>query len=63
MSNQRQALDLNDLDVESIQVVPADSLDTATDGHGMTELAASCRSLDAAPYCGSCYAPDDADEV
>jgi hypothetical protein len=35
-------LDLSDLAVERIEVVPADSLDSAPYGHGMPELAASC---------------------
>jgi len=42
MSDQK-LLDLSDLAVECIEVVPADSLDSAAYGHGMPELAASCQ--------------------
>ena len=42
MNDQKLMLDLSDLAVESIEVVPAGSLDSATYGHGMPELAASC---------------------
>ncbi|MFC5826354.1 thiomuracin/GE37468 family thiazolyl RiPP peptide [Nonomuraea insulae] len=33
--------DLNDLPVDTINVLPADSLEALTEGHGMTEIAAS----------------------
>lgn len=57
MSDQKLALDLSDLAVESIEVVAADSLDSATYGHGMPELGASCY------ICYSCFMPDEpADE-
>ncbi len=39
-------MNVSGLVVESIEVVPADSLDSATYGHGLPELAASC--------CGDC---------
>jgi hypothetical protein len=42
MSSQRLILDLSDLAVERIETVPANSLDSATYGHGTHELAASC---------------------
>lgn len=42
MSTQNTTLDLSDLSVETIEVVPASSLDSAAYGHGMPELAASC---------------------
>jgi len=42
MGDQKPMLDFSDLAVESIEVIPADSLDSAAYGHGMTELAASC---------------------
>lgn len=41
MNDQKLTLDLSDLTVESIAVVPADSLDSAAYGHGMRELAHS----------------------
>jgi hypothetical protein len=41
-SGQKLMLDLSDLAVEKIEVIPADSLDSAAYGHGMPELAASC---------------------
>ncbi len=43
-------MDLSDLAVESIEVVPAGSLDSAAYGHGMPELAASCIG-DCSDYC------------
>lgn len=56
MSDQKLILDLGDLAVESIEVVPASSLDSATYGHGMQELAAS--SEDQAGGQFSCKACD-----
>lgn len=51
-------LDLSGLAVENIEVVPADSLDSAAYGHGMRELAdASCGG----PLNGSGYLPEDWD--
>lgn len=59
MSNQKLMLDLGDLAMESIEVAPATSLDSATYGHGMPEFAASCINL-----CSSCcFMPDELDEV
>ena len=57
-------LDLSDLAVESIEVVPADSLDSAAYGHGMPELAASCYQC--IPPCSSslkvsAFLPEDWD--
>lgn len=46
MSDQKLTLDLGDLAVESIEVVPATSLDSATYGHGIHELAASSDAPD-----------------
>jgi hypothetical protein len=40
--SEQTSLDLSDLAVERIDVVPADSLDSASYGHGMPEFAASC---------------------
>lgn len=45
MSDQKLTLDLSGLSVETVEVVPADSLDSATYGHGMPELGASCGLL------------------
>jgi len=47
----QKLLDLSDLAVERIEVVPADSLDSAAYGHGMPELAAS--SFPCIPPCNS----------
>jgi hypothetical protein len=62
MSDHKLVLDFSDLAVESIEVVPASSLDSATDGHGMTELAASCdgvSSCGCSTPCGcTCCVPD-----
>lgn len=69
MSDQKLTLDLGDLAVESIEVVPAASLDSATYGHGMSELAASCTDDDSSDEdpnsdCGSClFMPDESDGV
>jgi hypothetical protein len=60
MSTQKPALDLSDLTLTSIQVVPADSLDPAADGHGMTELGASCGVTCS---CSQAYMPDESDEA
>lgn len=54
----QKLLDLSDLAVESIEVVPADSLDSAAYGHGMPELAASCSGD---PRFQSRYLPEDWD--
>lgn len=58
MSDQKLMLDLSDLTVESVEVVPADSLDSATYGHGMPELAASSHHPEP-PSCGSCEDPPE----
>jgi hypothetical protein len=42
--------DLSALAVESISVVPAESVEHLAGGHGMTELAGSCQ-----PPCGWCW--------
>lgn len=42
INDQKLILNLSDLAAENIEVVPADSLDSATYGHGMPRLAASC---------------------
>ena len=60
---QAQRQTLSDLAVETIQVVPADALDTATDGHGMTELAGSCFDCVDCSCGNSCYVPADTEEV
>ncbi len=53
-------MDLCGLVVESIEVVPAGSLDSAAYGHGMPELAASCFcSQSTASY----FLPEDWDRV
>jgi len=52
MGDQKLAMDLSDLAVENIEVVPAESLDSATYGHGITELAASCGGTPC--NCGQC---------
>jgi hypothetical protein len=55
-------LDLSDLAVESIEVIPAGSLDSATYGHGMPELAASCIcTCGQTPPTMSGYLPEDWD--
>ncbi len=62
-------MDLSGLVVESIEVVPAGSLDSAAYGHGMPELAASCRGGDTpcfGDYCGpygSFFLPEDWDQA
>ena len=51
------AFELNDLPVESVDVLPADTLEALETGHGMTEMAASCplpQPLCVAPICTSC---------
>lgn len=59
MSNQKLILDLDDLAVESIEVVPASSLDSATYGHGTQELAASCRACGGDGMNSSCITCSD----
>jgi hypothetical protein len=57
---EQTVLDLSDLAVERIEVVPADSLDSAVYGHGMPELAASCTNC--VPFCdASFFLPEDWD--
>ncbi len=57
-------LDLGGLAVESIEVVPAVSLDSAAYGHGMRELAASCGCVDSDGYCfDSYFLPEDWDSA
>ncbi|WP_026411570.1 thiomuracin/GE37468 family thiazolyl RiPP peptide [Actinomadura oligospora] len=52
--------DLNDLPVDSIDVLPADGVERLDIGHGMTEMAASCGHREVGfPHCGSCRAPYD----
>jgi len=61
MNDQKLMLDLSDLAVESIDVVPAGSLDSATYGHGMPELGASCGLL--VTSCrGGGYMPGDSED-
>ncbi|MBV8542574.1 MAG: hypothetical protein JO063_00715 [Pseudonocardiales bacterium] len=55
--SEQTLLDLSDLAVESIEVVPAGPLDSAAYGHGMPEPAASCTIGDAA----SGFLPEDWD--
>jgi hypothetical protein len=62
MSDRTLTLDLSDLAVESVEVIPADSLDSATYGHGMTELSASCVSVFIFSNVGSCFMPDDSED-
>ncbi|MGH3800575.1 MAG: hypothetical protein ACRDTD_10655 [Pseudonocardiaceae bacterium] len=58
MNDQKLVLALSDLAVENIEVVPADSLDSAAYGHGMAELAASCPECYVGNECScSCAAP------
>jgi len=45
MSDHTLTLNLDNLAVERIEVVPASSLDSAAYGHGMRELAASCGAV------------------
>jgi hypothetical protein len=62
MSDQRLVLDLSGLAVENVEVAPADSLESATYGHGMTELAASCCCQSGIPL-GSCgFMPADSED-
>lgn len=61
MSNQKLTLDLGDLAVESIEVAPATSLSSATYGHGMPELAASCGLLCGDSCLGGEYLLDESD--
>ncbi len=62
MSDQKLMLDLGGLAVESIEVVPAVSLDSAAYGHGMRELAASC-SEDEDDDIASVFLPEDWDRA
>lgn len=62
MSDQKLLLDLSDLAVESIEVVPADSLDSAAYGHGMPELGASCGLLVTSCHGGQFMSVDSVDE-
>lgn len=63
MSSQKPALDLSGLAVGSLEVIPADSLGSATSGQGMAELGAFCGCGGCA--CGGCgcggcgYLPDE----
>jgi hypothetical protein len=60
------AIELNDLPVESVDVLPAAMLEELETGHGMTEIGASCPlcvSLCFSTSCGPCYKPDDEDIV
>jgi hypothetical protein len=59
MSDRTLTLDLSDLAVESVEVVPTDSLESATYGHGMSELAASSTGF--FDFC-SCFKPDDSED-
>jgi hypothetical protein len=43
------SFDLSDLAVEEIHVISADSLGGSGEGHGMTELAASCSLCEPTP--------------
>lgn len=61
MSNQKTVLDLNGLTVDSVEVIAADSLDSATYGHGMSEFAASCPPGLCSVPGGSHYIPDEWD--
>jgi hypothetical protein len=47
MTDTKPVLTVDDLHVETIGVVPAADLEDLTQGHGLTELGASCD-------CGSC---------
>jgi hypothetical protein len=62
MSDQKLVLDLSGLAVESVEVVPADSLESATYGHGMSELAASSSGTTLLDFC-SCFKPDDPEDA
>ncbi|MFI9813826.1 hypothetical protein [Saccharothrix variisporea] len=46
MTASKPALSLDDLAVESIGVVPAVGPEDLTQGHGLTELGASCEDCD-----------------
>src|SRR5262245_22388833 len=61
MSNQKLIMDLDDLVVESIEVAPANSLDSATYGHGMHELDASCGVL--VTSCAGGFMSEESDEI
>jgi hypothetical protein len=53
-----QLLDFDDLEVTTIDVVPADSL--VSGGHGTVEHGASSQYCDNPPGCStSCYAPEE----
>jgi hypothetical protein len=54
----QKLLDLGDLAMERIEVVPAGSLDSAAYGHGIPELAASCYGCNCSR---SAYLPEDWD--
>lgn len=59
------AAELNELPVESVDVLPADMLEALESGHGSTEIAASCVGgfCICLPdfSCIPCFKPDDDD--
>lgn len=66
MSRNEYLLDLSDLDIDSIAVMPTDEL--MAEGHGTVEVGASCSSsCITCAYCScyttanSCFAPSDSD--
>lgn len=54
-------MDLSGLVVESIEVVPAGSLDSAAYGHGMPEFAASCAEACRCNIGNSYFLPEEWD--